>query len=149
MRKTIKEELERLEELLRTARSLIHPMTTQDMIDTYVDPSSRKKLQEKYPKCWISVNIGRPAPLMMPVCNVMGMTDPGVIDFSLKMVNKLAGNFDCDEDELSQVRMRLQRMRNKFDKPTYRPDGMPAKRKGVTTQLLKNIRQYLDDEKLK
>jgi len=147
MKKNINEELERLEELVRQARSLIQPMTSTDMIKTFINPDERKKLQEKHPKCWLSVNIGQPAPLLMPICNVTGMIDPNVIDFSLKLSNKLVGR--CDPEEIKRVQAKLGRMRSKFDKPTYKPSGMPAKRKGMSTKLFKNIKQYLDSNKLK
>jgi len=140
----LNERFQYLEELIRIANSLINPITAHDEMMSLMSKDHKKKLLERNPQCWLPVHIGRPIPFF-PVCNRSGSYEIESINFSLKLAKKLVGNTKVDQEQLEMITRRLQNLKNKYSKDVPRPSNM-AYRKGLTTKLLRKIRQYIDTE---
>lgn len=138
----IEEQLQVLDELLRKAYSLISPLDAHSDLKWYLKRDMRKSQMEKFPKCFIVIKnkMGRDIPF--PICNVMGMTDPRMISFSLKLANALKDKPDIEADRLSRCICSLRRLYARFNKdvPTPAPE---AARKATTTKSFNAIAKYL------
>ena len=138
----LKESLQILDELLRKAYELISPLDMHSDLKWYLNRDMRKAQMEKFPKCFVTIQnkMGRQIPF--PICNVMGMTCPKMIDFSMKLANKLNQSDDFDNEVVVALIGRLKRLHSRFDKdvPTPAPE---AARKAGTTKGLNTIANYL------
>ncbi|MCK5605150.1 hypothetical protein KAR91_24885 [Candidatus Pacearchaeota archaeon] len=142
----LNEEFQAVEELLRKAYELITPTDMHSDMKWYLDRDMRKAQQEKNPKCWMMLGkAGREVPFF-PICNVMGMTDPKSIDFSLKMATKLKDKPEVDQDRLTSVMHKLQVMKTRYGHEVPKPADMAAKKAGVTKNM-NSVKKYL--QKLK
>lgn len=138
----LNEDFQAVEELLRKAYSLIMPVDMHSDLKWYLDRDMRKAQQEKFPKCWLMLGKnGREIPFF-PVCNVMGMTDPATIDFSMKMAEKMKDKPEVDQDRLSHVIGRLKIMKTRYDKEVPKPADMAAKKAGETKNM-NAVKDYL------
>lgn len=138
----IEEKLQVLDELLRKAYSLISPLDIYSDLKWYLKRDLRKAQMEKFPKCFIVIKnkMGRDIPF--PICNVMGMTDPRMVSFSLKLADALKDKPDIEADRLSRCIHTLRRLYARFNKdvPTPAPE---AARKATTTKSFNAIAKYL------
>lgn len=138
----IEEKLQVLDELLRKAYSLISPLDMHSDLKWYLKRDMRKAQMEKFPKCFLVIKnkMGRDIPF--PICNMMGMTDPRMISFSLKLADALKDKPDIEADRLSRCVGTLQRLQTRFNKdiPTPSPE---AARKATTTKSFNAIAKYL------
>lgn len=133
---------EYLEELLRTARSLISPITYHDHLKKIMDRDFRKKLFDGNSKCYLTINYkGRDIPFF-PICNRTALEDPRIIKFSLKLAKRMVGRDDIDQDSLNLVIMKLEGLHKKFTKQVPRPTSMAVK-KGKATKEMSKIKRYL------
>ena len=139
--KKLYEEFFHLEELLRTADSLINPMTVDQRLAWLMDKNVRGKLFEEYPKCFLKLNMGAKH-MVLPVCNRSGMHDPQIIDISIKMANKIAGKPDIDTEELKVTLHKLEFLKNKYSKAIPKPSNA-AGQKGNVTKNLNQISRLL------
>ena len=135
-------EFEQLGELLRTVNKLISPETFSDKLKWLTDRDMKKKLFERYPKCFLPVRIGQLIPFL-PICNRSGMVDPDLISFSLRLANKLRSHDNVDQEHLSIQINRLNRLYNVYSKDIPKPPNMAAT-KGNVTKNVNIIKQYLD-----
>ena len=74
----------------------------------------------------------------------MGLEDPRIIDFSLKMAEKFKDRSDVDGEHMGMCMKKLKKLRNKFSKEVPRP-APEAARKGKVTKDMNAIRKYLRD----
>ena len=88
MKTNIKEDIEKLSELIRRANDLINPedslayLQRKDVVD---------RLYGEKPKCFLKLlPIGQDLePYLIPLCNRRGFEDPKVITHAIAMVGKL------------------------------------------------------------
>jgi len=138
----VDEQFELLDELIRKVHSLIGPYDIHDELKWLMQRDVRKKIFEKFPKCFLSLRSkGRFIPFF-PICNMTGKEDPEMIAFSMKMADKMKDKPDIDQKELDIIVVKLQRLHNRFNKEIPKPPNVAAK-KGVITKSLKTIGNYL------
>lgn len=142
--KQLNEDFQTLHELLGKVKSLISPITYHDDMKWLMDRKNIGKFKETYPKCVIPLNIGRKN-YVMPVCNRMGSMDKDMINLSLKMVIKLMNKEENEEfrGEIDIVKIKLERLLNKYSQDIPKPADMAAK-KAIATKLLNKIKAYND-----
>jgi len=135
-------QFEVLDELIRKVHSLIGPFDIHDELKWLMKRDVRKKVFEKFPKCFLSLRSrGRFIPFF-PICNMTGKEDPEMIAFSMKMANKLKDKPDIDQEQLDIIVVKLKRLHSRFNKEIPKPPDVAAK-KGVITKSLKTIGNYL------
>lgn len=142
MKKTINENLEILQELIRKVDSLISPMTVDSKLKWLMSKDVKNKLFETHPKCFLTMNIGQKS-MVFPVCNRSGMEDPDIIAISLKVANKLAGRSNINNEELVVILKKLEMLQRKFSKDIPKPSDM-AVRKGMSTKEINQIKSILN-----
>ena len=106
-------EFKQLEELLKKADSLITPVTYHDTIEWLMSKKNREQLFELNPKCVLTVNVGTQVHYI-PICNRSAMSDPKVIDFSLKLAKRLEGNAKADQEQVKKVILILNGLKAKY-----------------------------------
>ena len=79
-----RKELIQLEELVRKAQSLIHPIGYEDTLKDLMTKPATDVFKGDYTKCVIPWKIGAQR-VDLPICNRYGMVDPQVIKFAKKM----------------------------------------------------------------
>lgn len=140
----LNESFQIIDELLRKAYALINPLSMHSDLEWYLDRDMRKAQMEKFPKCFIFMKnrIGREIPF--PICNVIGMTDPKMILFSLKFAEKLVNSSNVEPDRLARCMDSLKRLYARYNKdvPTPAPE---AARKAGTTKNFNTVSNYLKD----
>lgn len=139
-----KENIQQLSELIRRANNLINPedslayLQKKDVID---------RLYGDKPKCFLKLMpIGRDInPYLVPLCNRSGFEDPKVIDFAIKMVQKIMSNRSdqFDNNNIQKILNRLNHRKSVLSKTVPKPMSMGAK-KAKVTRMFKNIKQHLD-----
>jgi len=132
-----------LEELIRTADSLINPMTVDSRLAWLMKKDVRGKLFEENPKCFLKMNIGAKH-LVLPICNRSGMEDPQIIDFSIKLANRMAGRPEIDTSELIVTLKKLNMLKKKFSQPIPKP-AKNAAQKGNSTKNMNQIKSLLSN----
>ena len=144
--KLINEELQMLEELIRTASQ---HLTAGDSYSYLQNKDLRDRLHGDHPECYISLKrmgrIGRnTAAYMLPLCNRAAIVDPKVIDISIKVIKKLlddtTGMYDIND--LQSVLTQLQRKHSVYSKEIPKPPNQ-AGRKAVITRMMNNIKGHL------
>jgi len=139
----VDKQFEVLDELIRKVHSLIGPFDIHDELKWLMKRDVRKKVFEKFPKCFLSLRSrGRFIPFF-PICNMTGKEDPEMIAFSMKMANKLKDKPDIDQEQLDIIVVKLKRLHSRFNKEIPKPPDVAAK-KGAITKSLKTIGNYLN-----
>jgi len=142
----LKEELEVLEELIRTASQ---HLTGEDSYAYLQNKDLRDRLMGDHPECYISLKrmgrIGRnTAAYMLPLCNRAAIIDPKVINISIKVIQKMlndpTGMYDVND--LQSVLTQLQRKSSVYSKEVPKPPNQ-AGRKAVITRMMNNIKGHL------
>lgn len=141
--KKLSEDFTYLEELLRKVNSLISPITIDAELAWLMDRSKNRDFYDKYPKCWLPIKVGQEVPFF-PVCNRMGMIEPEIISFSLRLADRATKYSQIDQDHLNGIIHKLKVMYARYGKDTPKPATMAAK-KGMTTKMLNKVKKYLDD----
>jgi len=135
----LNEQFQLLEELVRKAYSLISPIDFSYDLKWLLKQDHRNSLFERNPKCFLQLKLmGRSVPFF-PVCNRAGMTDPKMIDISIKMIDKLSGNDQVDQDALVITAQRLKALKSKFSKELPKTNEFGAK-KAQTTKFLNRVK---------
>jgi len=138
--------LEFLDELLRTARSLISPISYHDHLKSLSDKDFRKKLFDGNPKCYLTIKYKSKDIPFFPICNRTALEDPRIIKFSLKLARKMIGKDDVDQEHLMLVITKLESIHRKFSKEVPKPTSMAIKKSASTRQLNK-IKKEIKKEK--
>jgi len=146
-KKNIEENLEVLEELIRTAAAnLVGDNETMEYLRS---KGLRDKLYGKFPECFMSIKklgrIGRnTAPYMLPLCNRAGITDPKVISISIKVIQKLMSDTSgaYDVNDLKTVLASLERKNSVYSKDIPKPPNQ-AGRKALVTRMFNNVKNHL------
>jgi hypothetical protein len=144
--KTINESFQILDELLQKVNDIVYPFSYRDELKAIMDKQTRHNLFEKYPRCFLPINIGNKDAFILPICNRAGATDRNMIAFSKKFANRLLDRPDVNRGMLEITMKKLDRMDNKYSKEPVRPADMAA-RKGNSTKSLNKIKDYIHNLK--
>ena len=135
-----------LTELIRKVNNSLLPYGNEDKLLYLQQKDIRDRLQNKFPKCFLTIKgKGRDIPFL-PLCNRIGIHDPDIIKFSIKLANQMNGLEDIDQDDLSVVLTKLQKMYNTYSKDVVKPPQAAAK-KGLTTRMFNNIKKHIDSHR--
>ena len=92
----INEGFDILNELIRKVNDKLMPYGNEDKLLYLQNKNIRDRLQGKHPKCFLAIKgKGRDIPFL-PICNRMGIQDPDIIKFSIKLANQMNGSEDID-----------------------------------------------------
>jgi hypothetical protein len=142
----INEKFDMLTELIRKVNDSLLPYGNEDKLLYLQRKDIRDRLQGKFPKCFLAIKgKGRDIPFL-PLCNRIGVHDPDIIKFSIKLANQMNGSEDIDQDDLSIVLTKLQKMHSTYSKDVVKPPQAAA-RKGLTTRMFNNIKKHIDSNR--
>jgi hypothetical protein len=147
MSRTLEEQVEVIEELIRTANNLINP---EDSLAYLQRKDLINRLYGTKPSCFLKLQpIGRDtSAYLLPLCNRMGMEDPKVIAVSMKIVKRFLddpnGRFDVNI--LNTLLSKLQHRHSVLIKKVPHP-AKTAARKANVTKMFNNIKSHLDLDK--
>lgn len=130
----LQEEFQVLEELIRTATSLISPLSIHHTLKKLMDPETRISHYKKHPKCFLALGIGSKSTLF-PICNMSGVEDIEVIAFSLKLADRLYARKDVNGDQLNIIVKRLKKLQKKFSQSTPKPANMSHLKAKATMKM--------------
>jgi len=132
----LQESFEILEELLRQAHELISPMTYHDDLER-LTPQFMMGDMQKNPGCYIKMDTGRKT-MVFPICNRNGIKTPQMIKFSLKLAARLNDADYVDQERISIVISKLNRLLNRYDRPVPKP-SRAAGVKSLATQKFNQL----------
>jgi len=135
-KKVFTEDFQKLEEFIQKVNDIITPFSFRDELKAVMNKETRKRMCEKYPKCFLPVRIGNKDAFIMPVCNRNGATDKNMIAFSLKLANRLLDREDVDRGMLEIVIKKLNRMNSTYSKDIPTPPDMAARKANVTKAMI-------------
>jgi len=138
----INEGLIYLQELIRTANNLISPMTYNDDLEWISNKDLTKKLFEKCPHCFISLNYKDKQTALFPICNRMAIHDPKIINFSIKLAKRLIDKPNVDQENLIIIISKLEKLVKKYSKEIPKTEEM-AVLKTKSTKHLSKIKKYI------
>lgn len=137
------EQLEQLSELIRKVSDVLSPYDKKDL-SWLQKKDIRDRLYGKYPKCFLQIKSKHEnLPPFFCVCNRMGIHDPKVISFSMKLAKKLQNSENYDTNEIEMILIKLQRLFNTYNKEIPKPP-IEASRKGKQTRNFSKIKKYMD-----
>ena len=120
IKKEILDEFQEIKELLNEADQIITgvrgiPTPTYDHRASWLlDRDMRHKLFETHPECFIpSKTYGNN---FLCVCNREGALDPFMVNFSLKLVDRIAANQPSAPNEIKIAKIRLESIQRKLGK---------------------------------
>jgi len=142
-KKVFTEDFQRLEEFIQKVNDIITPFSFRDELKAVMDKETRKRMSEKYPKCFMPVNMNNKDNFVLPICNRNGSTDKNMIAFSMKLANRLLDRKDVDRGMLEVTIKKLSRMNNTYSKDIPTPPG-PAAKKANVTKALNILKKNLD-----
>lgn len=145
-KQTLDESFQRLEEYIQKINSIISPISFRDELTAVMDKTSRQRLCEKYPKCWLPLTVGARDIPFLPICSRSGMVDSRMVQFSLKLCRRLNGKENIDQEKLANAMGRLERLHSKYSRDPVKPAGM-AYQKGRVTKGLNILKRNLDSIK--
>ena len=135
--------MEFLEELVRSAYKQIAPSSYKDDIENFTNKSWRDDFIKSHPRCFMSLkkmygdHMGFP---LFPICNRGGVQDAKVINFSIKLVNKMLGDEKFDAAELKALLLKLGHMKARYDKEQPKPVSMAVHKANDTRNFKKNMK---------
>lgn len=135
-KKVFTEDFQKLEEFIQKVNNIITPFSFRQELKAVMNKNTRKRMCEKYPKCFMPVRIGNKEAFIMPVCNRNGATDKNMIAFSMKLANRLLDREDVDRGMLEITIKKLQRMNSTYSKDIPTPPGMAAQKANVTKAMI-------------
>lgn len=136
---TINEKLQYVDELIRKVQQIIYPEHADD-VSWLMDKNLRLKMLEKNPKCFVSLVDRNNNPVNLPICNRSAMTDPRMIDLSMKMVDKMQKDGKITPETGKPVMIRLKKLKTRYNKEvpnTPESDAVKAK----LTRFLNQIKR--------
>lgn len=139
----LQEEMNVLEELLQSINHIVTPFSFREELKSIMDPETRRRLSEKYPKCFLPVRMGNKDVPFLPICNRNGATDRDMIAFSMKLANRLLGREDVDRGMLEVTMKKLNRLNTSYSKEIATPADIAAKKANVTKAMIL-LKQSLD-----
>lgn len=142
MKKTIEESFQLLDELLQSVNDIVTPFSFRDELQAVLDPETRLRMREKYPKCFLPVRMGNKDIPFLPICNRNGATDRNMIAFSMKLANRLLDREDVDRGMIEITLKKLNRLNSSYSKDIPTPPERAVQKAKVTkamTLLKKNL----------
>jgi hypothetical protein len=147
MSKTMNEDLEVIEELIRKVDGYLDPVTPDGNDFSYLyNKDTRDRLYGDHPECFLKIQgVGRDFPTLFPICNRYGHKDAKVIDISRKVVKRLMSdeNGSMEANDLMLILNKLDRAHSVYNKDIPKPPGQ-AGRKAHVTRMMNKIKKHLD-----
>lgn len=143
MDKKLNEAFQKLEELLQTVNHIVTPFSFRDELKSVMDPTTRKRMCEKHPKCFLPVRMGNKDIPFLPICNRNGATDKDMIAFSMKLANRLLGREEVDRGMLEITLKKLHRLNTTYSKEIPTPADAAAQ-KALATKAMILLKHHLD-----
>jgi len=140
-----RKELIQLEELVRKAQSLIHPIGYEDTLKDLMTKPATDVFKGDYTKCVIPWKIGAQQ-IDLPICNRYGMVDPKIIALSRKMVMKMANSNVYNGDAVNIIIGKLDRIAKRFIGSIPKPPSTSAKNGAMTrytNRIINNLKGHL------
>ena len=125
--------LQYLEELLRKAQDLIHPVDHEDYVNS-LSQDKMKQLQKDKPNCFLTMD-----DVLFPLCSTGMRRCPKMIRFSLKYAQTLVGKEGLDNDKLAAVIQKLEKLKARYDKEVPTPPSASARKAHATKRFNKNM----------
>jgi hypothetical protein len=142
----LNEEFKTLRELIRKVGNTLLPYGGEDKLAYLQKKDVRDRLQGKFPKCFLAIKgKGQDIPFL-PICNRMGVFDPDIMKFSIKLANKMNGQENIDQDDLTIILAKLEKLHKRYTQDPVKPP-IEAAKKGLTTRLFNNIKNHLDKQR--
>ena len=141
----LRKELLQLEELVRTAQSLIHPIGYEDTLKDLMTKPAGEVFKGDYTKCVIPWKIGAQQ-MHLPICNRYGMVDPKMIKLAMATVKKLRSNDQYDESGGNIILGKLDRIAKRFIGTIPKPHNTSAKNAAMTrytNRIINNLKGHL------
>jgi len=144
MSKLLDEHFDKLNELMRRVSGALSPFDSNDMA-WLQKKEIRDRLYGSHPGCFYQMtsNYGPPIPFFC-VCNRMGVQDPKVMDFTMKLIDKMKGSDRYNKDDLDAVYIKIKRKHNTYNRDIPKPPREAAL-KGVQTKSLNSVKNYLNN----
>lgn len=136
MKNNLNEEFKVLEEFIQKVNSIVTPFSFRDELKAVMDKETRRRLSERYPKCFLPVNMGNKDIPFLPICNRSGASDKNMIAFSMKLANRLLGRDDVDRGMLEITIKKLSRLNSIYSKDIPTPPDMAARKANVTKAMM-------------
>lgn len=143
--KSLEENIEKLEELIRTASQHIPggDEINPDDIGELVKKDVRDRLYGKNPNCFVSLKRMGREPFFLPICNRKAIVDPAAIKISMGVVEKMMSKeHSGDANELQTVLDKLTRLKQRYSSQTSSPPKAAA-RKAMVTKLMNKMGRYI------
>lgn len=134
--KVFTEDFQKLEEFIQKVSDIITPFSFRDELKAVMNKDTRKRMCEKFPKCFMPVRMGNRENFILPVCNRNGATDKNMIAFSMKLANRLLDREDVDRGMLEITIKKLNRMNSSYSKDIPTPPDVAARKANVTKAMI-------------
>jgi len=123
-----------LEELLRKAQDQINPDSTQSLIKG-LTKEGMAQYYKKHPNCFMRIE-----DVLFPLCGRGSRKCPKMIEFSLKIAQKLIGSENVDQEALQVIMQKLERLKGRYSKDVPTPIPAAVKKAQSTKKFKKNMR---------
>ena len=131
----LNEDFKVLNELFRTAYSLISPITHHDDLNR-LTPEFVQQDAIKRPGCYLRLGQGADHTLF-PICNRYGYKDPQMIKFSLKLAHKIAKK--QGDRGMEGMIVKLEKLSKKYSKEVPKTNSQAALQGIATKKFNKNM----------
>ena len=115
----MKKDTKILQELLSKISSYLDPDTTDDKMKGLYDQKLSERLFGEKPECFVAIKgKGQDISTLLPVCNRAGIQDPRVIQFSIKLAQRMTTSDKVglvDPASLTEAISTLQDMSKKYE----------------------------------
>ncbi len=132
---TLNEQLRYMEELIRKVYSKVSSLPFESELNVMVNKETRKRILDKYPKCFLSLKTGDYP--FFPICNRMGMVDPEMVNFSIKLCKKMKTSGKFSKYDFDSILIKLEKLHKKFTKDIPKPVSMAITKAKETRKLNK------------
>lgn len=137
MSKYVQEQMEHLNELIRTVHKIVFPEHAKD-VKWLLNKELRYQMMEKYPKCFIKTADVKNNPVFLPICSRMAKVDPDMIDISIDLVKRLESKGKISSDTSKPLMIKLKKLKTRYNKDVPKPEKQ-AMVKAKLTNFIKSL----------
>lgn len=137
MSKYIHEQMEHLNELIRTVHKIVFPEHAKDL-KWLLNKDLRTQMMEKYPKCFIKTVDVRNNPVFLPICSRVAEVDPDIIDVSIDLVKRMEQKGKISSDSSKPLLIRLKKLKTRYNRTSPKPEKQAAV-KAKLTNFIKSL----------
>jgi len=141
----MKKDTRYLQELLNNISSYLNLDDTDDQMKWLYNKKLVERLYGEKPECFVAIKgRGQDISTILPVCNRDGMKDPRIIQFSIKLAQKMGADDKVglvDPASLREAMEDLEELKEKAMREKSSPKG--AALKGNSTKGINKIKAHL------